>query len=241
MKADDAIETTTRFFNDLIGAIIPGAVLAVGLAIMHLGPLKNAAAVIPKDGGFTVAILLSVLFAAGHGLLAIHSLTLSLAAWSRKKLGLIKKDSDDPLASKQSYICFRDVVSAKLKKGASGEANSQTSYAWGYHDMRSIALSVSTEASSLGRRFMFIGLLCNGVGTALVIMLLDFSFCVLFAPESLFPYPAAWSSPIQIGIMLFGAIAFFERGKEFYARAMSTPFSVALTELAIKPAVNEEP
>ena len=40
MKVDDAVETISRFFNDLIGSLVPGAVLAVGLAVMHLGPGK---------------------------------------------------------------------------------------------------------------------------------------------------------------------------------------------------------
>ena len=34
MKVDDAVETISRFFNDLIGSLVPGAVLAVGLAVM---------------------------------------------------------------------------------------------------------------------------------------------------------------------------------------------------------------
>lgn len=31
MKLDDGIDTITKFFNDLIGALVPGLVLAIGL------------------------------------------------------------------------------------------------------------------------------------------------------------------------------------------------------------------
>jgi hypothetical protein len=38
VKAEEVTDTIAKFFNDLIGAWVPGAVLAVGLALMHLGP-----------------------------------------------------------------------------------------------------------------------------------------------------------------------------------------------------------
>ena len=43
MKVDDAVETISRFFNDLIGSLVPGAVLAVGLVVMHLVALWTTA------------------------------------------------------------------------------------------------------------------------------------------------------------------------------------------------------
>jgi hypothetical protein len=44
MKIEGATDTIAKFFNDLIGAWVPGAVLAIGLAIMHLGRKRLAVA-----------------------------------------------------------------------------------------------------------------------------------------------------------------------------------------------------
>ncbi|MCS9379224.1 hypothetical protein N1E52_18205 [Pseudomonas aeruginosa] len=53
MKVDDAVETIAKFFNDLIGAWVPGSVLATGLAIMHLGPdYMRSLAKLGEGGGW---------------------------------------------------------------------------------------------------------------------------------------------------------------------------------------------
>lgn len=37
MMIDDAVETLAHFFNDFIGAWIPGVVMAAGFIVMHMG------------------------------------------------------------------------------------------------------------------------------------------------------------------------------------------------------------
>ena len=105
---------------------------------------------------------------------------------------------------------------------------------WNYHDLRSIALSLSSDGASLGRRFMFISLLCNGVGTALIIVLLDFIGCLIFDPKILFPYPMAVNWGLQSALLLAASIAMFKRGENFYGRALATPFPIALAELMLR-------
>lgn len=231
MKVDDAIETISRFFNDLIGTLIPGAVLGAGLAIMHAGPVQELVKDMPKDSGFFIALSLALLFAVGHGVLAVYTLAVQRLL---EALHLTRKDVVKTLEKKQSFTAFREMVLGKLGQDHSSQSSGRFTLDWDYNDLRNLALSVSGEASSLGRRFMFISLLCNGVGTALLILLVDFTGCILFAPKALYPYAAAWPELVQMALLLLVAVSFFKRGEGFYGRAMSTPFAVALAELALK-------
>ena len=79
MKVDDAVETIARFFNDLIGALVPGTVLAVGLAVMHSGAseLGEASKLVDSTAA---ALVVAGLFALGHVLLAAHEHLLKTSA-----------------------------------------------------------------------------------------------------------------------------------------------------------------
>lgn len=231
MKIDDAIETTTRFFNDLIGSLIPGAILASGLFVMHIGPglPKDMATSLPIDSGFLIAISLALMFAAGHGLLAIHSIVIDKAL---QRIGLVDGNIKARLEKKHSYGLFIAMFFEKLRRSNLGETNVAQPEKWDHHDLRNVALSVSSEGSSLGRRFMFISLLCNGTGTALLILTLDFISCEIFRPSALFPYANAWHPLIQVVILLGITVAFFKRAESFNIRAMVTPFAVAVAEMS---------
>lgn len=227
MNVESATDTVAKFFNDLIGAWVPGAVLTVGLVLMHLGPGQLRSLF---ELGNTISASLTfagVLFAIGHTLLALHEQI-------RKKLLPYLKlaTSFDEKAAKmrQSCVWFGELVKAQ-QTGA--EARD-----WEYEDLRSVALSVSTEAASLGRRFTFISLLCYGVGTALAILALDLVACSLFFPQLLFAYDEAAPLSIQATLLLFMALALFRQGDEFHGRAMKTPFAVAVAELVFKRDAN---
>lgn len=227
MKVEEATDTIAKFFNDLIGAWVPGAVFAVGLALMHLGPVQLQS--IFKLGDSTSAALTfaGILFATGHALLALHEQVL------KKLLAKVKfvKPFDEAAAKKrQSYEWFEELV--KAQQTGSGTKD------WGYNDLRSIALSVSAEAATMGRRFMFISLLCNGVGTALAILAFDFAASSLLSPKLLSAYDHAAPWPVQALLLLGMALALFKHGEEFHNRAMATPFSIAIAELKFKKDAN---
>jgi hypothetical protein len=227
MKLEEATDTIAKFFNDLIGAWVPGAVLAVSLALMHLGPVQLQT--IFKLGDTTSAALTfaGVLFAIGHALLALHEQILKKLI---SKVGLTKPFDEAGAKRRKSYEWFAELVKAQ-QPGAVAQD-------WGYNDLRSVALSVSAEAASMGRRFMFISMLCNGVGTALAILAFDFAACSLLSPKLLFAYDhvAPWSA--QALLLLGIALALFKQGEVFYNRAMATPFSIAIAELKFKKDVN---
>ena len=227
MKVDEATDTIAKFFNDLIGAWVPGAVLAVGLALMHLGPAQIQS--IFKLGDSTSAALTfaGVLFALGHALLALHEQVLKKLLF---KVRMAKAFDEAGAKKRQSYEWFAELVKAQQTGSAAKD--------WGYNDLRSVALSVSTEAASVGRRFMFISLLCNGVGTALTIVAIDFAACSLLSPKLLFAYDHAVPWPAQMLLLLGIALALFKQGEVFFSRAMATPFSIAVAELKFKKDAN---
>ncbi len=227
MKIEEAADTIAKFFNDLIGAWVPGAVLAVGLALMHLGPDQLQS--IFKLGDTSAAAITAggLLFALGHTLLALHEQFLKKVL---SKLKIAKTFDETGASERQSYKWFADMV--KAQQSGTGAKD------WTYRDLRSVALSVSTEAASLGRRFMFISLLCNGVGTALAIIAVDFAACSVLSPKLLFAYDHAAPWPAQALLLLGLAWALFKHGEAFYSRAMATPFSIAVAELKFKKDAN---
>lgn len=231
MKIDDALETITRFFNDLIGGVIPGLVLLCGLIIMHVGPREDITALLLKFDGTSVAFLVALVYAVGHVLLAIHS---NIVQWLLQKICLLRKDQITYLGKNKSYLIFQMLVSKKFGALGLDQANTVVSSDWKYHDLRSLALSMSSEASSLGRRFMFISLLCNGVGTALLIMLFDFVASSLFAPQFLVAYNHALPAVLQVVLLMVAAYSVYKQGDVFYTRALSTPFPVAVSQFLIK-------
>jgi hypothetical protein len=227
MKIEEATDTITRFFNDLIGAWVPGTVLAMGLALMHLGPVQVQSVFKLGDSTSAALTFAGILFATGHALLACHEQVLKKMLDQSK----IAKTFDEAEAKKrQSYEWFAELVKAQQTGNGAKD--------WGYNDLRSVALSISTEAASMGRRFMFISLLCNGVGTALTIIAIDFTACSLFAPKLLFAYDHAAPWWAQTFLLLGIALALFKQGEVFYNRAMATPFSIAVAELKFRKDAN---
>ena len=95
-------------------------------------------------------------------------------------------------------------------------------------------MSISSEAGSLARRFMFISLLCSGVGTSLIITGLDLLISHFLLTGLLYPYGAAAPFWLQI-LLIFGvALLLFRQADSFYGRAMVTPFSIAVADWKFK-------
>jgi hypothetical protein len=181
------------------------------------------------DGGVVIALFLAAVFACGHGLLAVYSQLLEVVL---TRCRVTTAFDEVNAQSRQSFLIFKQLVQEPM-----GEKEAQSERvlpSWDYRDLRSVALSVSTEASSIGRRFMFIALLCKGVGTSAVIVLVDFILCTLYAPNALFAYDVAVPVLGQAALLLIAAYAFIKEGEVFYSRAMTTPFSVAVAEMKYK-------
>ena len=226
MKVDDAVETITKFFNDLIGAWVPGLVLSTGLVIMHLGPGHIKSLIKLSDGAGVALTMAGLLFALGHLLLAVNEAALKPFL---KFLRIISDFDEVKAGQRQSYQLFSELVDDH-------QGGSQS--VWQFHDLRSVALSVSNEAASLGRRFMFISLLCSGVGTALLIIAANYLVCFFLIPDLLYEYERAAPWWLQVFLLISSAFFLFKQAEVFYARAMSVPFSVAYAELKFKRGFN---
>lgn len=231
MKIDDALETITRFFNDLIGTLVPGLVLITGLLVMHIGNSDHLNELISKSSGILLSMVLALSYALGHIILAVFS---SVIQKPLQRCGVLSNNPIKSLDKKKLFVLFQKLLSKKIDELTLDKPDEVAAKDWGYNDLRSLALSMSNEASSLGRRFMFISLLCNGVGTAILVMLIDFSASTLLAPGMLYQYPVALPAFAQILLMLMGVYASYKQGDVFYIRAMSTPFPVAVSQFLIK-------
>ncbi|MGL6363360.1 hypothetical protein ACSZM1_15740 [Aeromonas veronii] len=227
MKVDDAVETIAKFFNDLISACVPGLVLAIGLLVMHLGPAFVQSLLILTEGVGGGLTMIGLLFALGHTLLAANQIALKPLFTSTK---ILKSFNEDAAKKRQSYKWFLEIVESQQGTGQA---------AWDFHDLRAVALSVSAEAAMLGRKFMFISLLCSGVGTALLIICVDYLLCSIFMPNLIYSYVLAAPWYAQATLLFGTSILLFQQGTNFYSRAMTTPFSVAVAEIKMKQTTNE--
>ncbi|WP_413740301.1 hypothetical protein ACL2XQ_09590 [Sodalis sp. RH14] len=228
MKVDDAVENITRFFNDLIGVLVPGSVFAFGVIVIHFG--LNYMYSLANLGERTSVSLIcaGLLFALGHMLLAVYD---NLMKPFFQLVKLSKRFDEAEAQRRQSYLWFADLV--KVQQGTSA-------LKWGFHDLRSVALSVSPEAASIGRRFMFISLLCSGVGTALIILGLDCMVCLYFQSAPLYKSVLTPHWFISVVLLFSVALLLIKQSNAFYARAMTTPFSIAAAELMFKKENNAE-
>jgi hypothetical protein len=245
MSAGDAVESISVFFNDLVGAVVPASVWALGIVVMHVG-FGSVLSAPAFDGVAWPLFAVGVLFAAGHLLLAVYepinwALVLVHAKMAKaveahpwlRQVGLEKLSTticayeEVAGSNRNSYILF-----AKAERSNSMLVLGENEE-WLPRDLRSFAMTLSPAGEALGRRFMFIALLCRGTGTALVLLALQFSVVRLIAPESLYSYSVALPWWLQVGLLLGAAYLLFIRETTFFARAMATPFACAIAELSI--------
>lgn len=245
MSAGDTVESISVFFNDLIGAVVPASVWALGLAVMHMG-FGPRTSIPAFDGAVWPLLAVGVLFAAGHFLLAVYEpinwvlvlvhkgMAILVEKWpGLGKVGLkilsrqIYKYDEEKGSERNSYILFAKFVQSNSLLALKDVKD------WAPRDLRSVAMTVSPAAEALGRRFMFIALLCRGTGTALVLLAFHFSIVRLIAPKLLHTYSAALPWTLQVALLLGAAYLLFVRETSFYARAMATPFACAVAEQAV--------
>ena len=228
MKVDGPVETVTVLFNDLIGAWVPGLVLSLGLLVMHVGP-EAGRALTGFGNGFSVALTVAgLLFALGHLLAAVSESAVrplfkyfKVLRWLGGALG-------------------EEMESYKIFKGMVGRNMAGVSDSLQFSDLRSIALSVSGGGAELGRRFTFLQLLCEGVGTALLVICADFLVCFLFFPNLLYGYKSAAPWFLQVILLCGAAFFLFKRADGFHYRAMNVPFLVACAEFEFKRVPGEK-
>lgn len=205
----DALNALVHFFNDLIGAVVPGMFFIFGIACIHGGFNINEWWLIKKDIGGVWLFLLVISFITGHALLRLYQL------YTNIKNELFQLPPvPDKIEKAESYKLFKNHISKNTVTGVSNLSISE---------LRNIAMTISPDAATLARRFMFISLFCIGVGTALVLLILYFLYVNYhdIGKESVF----------LVFIMIFTSYLFFSRAQEFQYRALVSPFSIVIAEL----------
>ncbi len=240
MKPNDFVLSFFYFFNDLIGAIIPGIILVTGLFIIHseypwLSEIKGY-----FDSAWIAVLALFILFAIGHGLGALHMFVESWVKWVWKKFNSTL-DTKKPAVIEVERLLedlLKKRISKKLELSGS-EDISRLGLKFEKNDLRNMAMTISPIAGNLARRFMFLALLCNGVGTAIwtIAIYAAFLFAKFPSTATVFAGDCKLFTIYLILSILIGAL-FFYRGNKFRATSLSSPFSVALSEVLYSNTVN---
>jgi len=244
MNLDAALQGITHFFNDIIGAVVPGFVLLAGLVVMYEGLLTKQELALITSNQYLILIILAVSFVTGHVLLAAYKDFIEVVfrykgfevlscKFKMRRLINGSKENMQSIVAAKPYLLFKSVFESRMSKNLGTEFQLNIE-GWSFHDLRSMAMSLSSEAASLGQRFMFISLLCNGVGTALILLWLNFLACIYFAPHLLRNYSYALPATVQLLILIFSAVFLIRRGDEFHKRALSVPFCVVNSSIWIQ-------
>ena len=171
MKFGELITALEKFFNDILGSIIPGGLFLIGLwfigalAWLGLSDLKVS------DVG-TLFVLVVIAYLLGHVLDEVN----------RRCFSYVGKDNEKG-EEDRSYHIFRvwvekqfTSVPARAADGGDGGAatpplvNPADWQDLTESDLRSVAMTLSDDAEKLSRRFKFIELCCRGTATALVVV-----------------------------------------------------------------------
>lgn len=223
MKFSEILDALARHFNDIIGSVIPGAVLLFGLG--HLGVLEKLK--LPELSEPTIYQLIVWIFAAfltGHFLSEVNKSVLS--RWLGKG-----KPSD--LEKRASFVAFRSWVQNKsgahslsLETAPSGGGRVLQ---FGEHELRSMAMTLSDEAKFLSRRFKFIELLCGGTSTALILI------ATLTLTIELYQLICGlWVEPMKVALVIIEvcvALPLYKRASHFRGISGRVCFDCVMAEI----------
>ncbi len=231
MKTGDVVDVVAHFTNDVIGNVGPGIIFLFGLNAVHFRLGLNPAVESLRFDSTTASIIaLALAYAAGHGLLGVHTALRSLLGRLRvSKAVLIAAD----LKSKLSYRLFRRQLCRAAKDQTS--SGQEDLFGLDFHDHRSIAMTLSPEGGVLARRFMFISLFCYGISKSLLLLTL---YTAVLWPS----LGNSRNQPQAIGLLIVALSVFWcfeSRGEEFERRALGVPFSVAISEINFEKNVKD--
>lgn len=246
MKPDNVVDALARFFNDLIGSVVPGGLLLTGLLLAHTDQVSQAITTRIPTLEWGAALFLAISYVLGHFLLAT-------AAWiqsggrkfasripvcaGQRKGGVLAPDESSAVKT------FRQLVGNKYQRGAHSSRARGADVAsppLAFNELRNIAMTVAPVGATLGYRFMSISLLCMGCGTALCMIALETVVVHFISPQALVLSDRP-SVVIQALLLCMVALPLFLRTAEFRKRALETPFPVAIAELYFpKPKSKDE-
>lgn len=218
MKTSDLINGVISFFNDLIGSIFPGFVLLSGLYLINIRFSIVSLPMLSLDQTGVWGSLIVFTYVAGHGLLSFKQLIDKIPCLTAKR---IKIRNESAL-----YKSFEKCLKRKFEASDAWDTTSDFDK-FSAHDIRNIAMTISSEGQRLAVRFMFISLLCDGVAAAIIVLI----FCYILA-QSIYG-AITFHEGIVLIVSAFIIYCFHKRAGEFFTRSLNTPFPTALTELLL--------
>ncbi|MEM1268481.1 MAG: nucleoside 2-deoxyribosyltransferase domain-containing protein [Bacteroidota bacterium] len=214
------MQALQTFFLDFIGAVAPGSILLVGVAVA-LGQQNEFAGVIVKLHSFAWPVLLIATYTLGNVSVGVGGII----------LGDWRKSIREALKDHPSVEAFKDEMQQRThaKLSASGNDGERD-----FGNLRNLALSVTDAGTSLTHRFMFIALF--HLGTAVAITISAATFWLSIPIQSLASeWPKGGYDPgvaVIVSVVAIGLVCvLLLRWKEFYSRSMRVPFSTALAHL----------
>lgn len=210
-------EIIARFFNDLIGSFVPSIFCVFIFTVSHFGINYLFEVIKNFDGQAGLLICLSLLFALGQLIAAIQYAVDNFLTCCSTKFS-----SDSP-TDKDACKVFERILKEKYNYND----------LLAIDDLRNIAMSISLQAGELGRRFMFIALLCKRMAVIIFILIIDFLLSN-YLHLHLFYYDYALSVIAQVLLLTLAGVLLYFYGNSFEKRAKEVPFSIAIAELKFK-------
>lgn len=215
MQADKLIAGLERFFYDIVGSLIPGAILLSGLWLLVEPPLSTAP---QSSAGWWLFV--AVAFVVGNGMATFGELTLvrvapRLTGWLlpglRKKYWRTAQELQQALADRPTV---RKVASHALP-GVMVDAGHVSS-------LRNIAMSIiPADDRATVIRFMFLSLMSLGAATATIALT---AVAVALHWDDL-----GWMRVLLLAIGgVLTSLLFLIRRFEFYDRSQRLPFDMAV-------------
>lgn len=220
-KLAELIGSLKDYFNDIVGAIVPGTVLAAGI-IFAAGDRIPTDALTSHWGEWSWLPGVSVIFLLGHALLSLNDLAREVR--HRGVISLLRElaKSESPLEQAKKGPAYNTFHQLMIQRGAQSGVTTELDFS----TARNIAMSLTGSGAELGRRFMFISLFCRGISTAAWLAATAAAVTALFGNHAGIKMLAG-----VCAVSLVIAILLGRRGRAFELRAYTTPFSVAATEL----------
>lgn len=221
-----------RFFFDIVGSVIPGAILLAGLWII-LEPSLRHIGIAPPDSAAGWWMFLAIAFAVGNGMTkfgesVVQGVSLKLRRWlfPRSWWKIVRSPDElySEISQRNSFKKFARQVFPEI------EINSSH-----IHELRSIALTaISAEDKGTVVRFMFLSLFNLGIATAIWLLALAALYRINLISWSWSIPRLSWSSEnalLSALVILLAAVLspwFIVRRYEFYDRSIRLPFDMAI-------------
>jgi len=240
MKPSDLIEAIERFFNDIIGTLIPGIILLLSIWYLIAKPIYIAGAQLfpPRD---SMDWFLFILFGyiAGHFVISFGNLIIikiiDLFIGLFKKTRYLKwlipshcikyAELLINISASEEYRAFKEIINKRKARYANFEPDKVN-----VKTMRSIAMTIANEDTHVVHRFMFISLFNIGMATVLILFTVT-QFVILLLNELCIKFGSFNISFWSIAIPMIFSVFLVDRRYEFYSRSLRVPFLIALARI----------